>query len=60
MDNLKNLNFTELNPSEMKLVNGGNWLDTLRQLLDALDGNVEALAAYVGMSVEELRSLLGL
>lgn len=60
MDNLKTLNFTELDPSEMQLVQGGNWLDDVLNVVKSLDGNVEAAAAFLGMTVQELRTLLGL
>ncbi|MFC4476620.1 hypothetical protein [Flavobacterium chungangensis] len=56
MNNLDNLNFTELSSSEMKLVQGGNWID---DLLVFFGGSIEALAAYLGMTVEEVRKLLG-
>ncbi|UPZ17361.1 hypothetical protein [Flavobacterium humidisoli] len=56
MDNLKKMNFTELDPSEMKLVQGGNWVDDLVVVL----GSLEAVAAYLGKTVDEVRAMLGL
>jgi hypothetical protein len=55
---MENLNFTELTSSEMKQVKGGNWLDDLLKVIDAL--GIEAAAASVGMTVQQLRDLLGL
>lgn len=55
MDNLKNLNFTELDPSEMKHVRGGNWLETLVEVL-----GIVAAADMLGITIEELRKRLGL
>jgi len=55
MENLKKMNFTELDASEMKIVHGGNWVDDLLKVL----GSIEAVAAYLGMSVEEVSRLLG-
>jgi|GEM_PF-1713794 hypothetical protein len=60
MDNLKKLNFTELDPSEMKLVQGGGWVDDVVKIVDFLGGNLDAAAAYLGITVEEIRRLLGL
>jgi hypothetical protein len=56
MDNLKKMNFTELDPSEMKLVQGGGWLEDLVVVL----GSLEAVAAYLGKTVDEVRAMLGL
>jgi hypothetical protein len=58
MENLKKMNFTELNPSEMKQLKGGNWLDAVQKLVDSI--GIDAAAAFVGMTVQELRDLLGL
>ncbi len=52
------MNFTELNPSEMKQLKGGNWLDAVQKLVDSI--GIDAAAAFVGMTVQELRDLLGL
>ena len=53
MDNLKNLNFTELKPSEMKQVRGGD-------LLGELTAIYKDLADLLGISVEELLKRLGI
>ncbi|WP_427872159.1 hypothetical protein [Flavobacterium sp. MMS24-S5] len=58
MDDLKSLDFTELSPSEMKQVKGGNWIDELEKLVNSI--GIDAAAAFVGMTVQELRNLLGL
>ncbi|QLC66217.1 class IIb bacteriocin, lactobin A/cerein 7B family [Flavobacterium sp. LPB0248] len=55
MDNLKNLNFTELNPSEMKQVRGGGLIDDILSILD-----IEALAKQLDITIEEARKILGL
>lgn len=55
---MENLNFTELTPFEMKEVKGGNWLDNLRNVVNIL--GIEAAAASVGMTVQQVRDLLGL
>jgi len=56
MDNLKNFGFTELNPSEMKQIQGGNLIEDIERLF----GSLEGYAAYLGITIEELRKRLGL
>jgi len=60
MDGFKNNNFTELSVSEMKQVQGGNYLDDVLKVVEGLGGNLNASAAVLGMSVQQLRDMLGL
>ncbi len=59
MENLKKMNFTELDASEMKIVHGGDAFDDVIKLVELLGNNYDAIAAILGMSVEEVRRLLG-
>ncbi|STO15076.1 hypothetical protein [Flavobacterium hibernum] len=58
MNNLKKMNFTELSSSEMKQVQGGDLSDLLKDLLKII--SIEDAAASVGMTVQQVRDLLGL
>lgn len=54
MDNLKKRNFTELNPSEMKQVQGGRTLgELLGDIVDRLD-----IPKVVGIVVDKAKDLV--
>ncbi|MGE8343086.1 MAG: hypothetical protein ACN6OI_18805 [Flavobacterium sp.] len=53
---MENLDFTELTPYEMKQVKGGNWVDEVEKIVNAIGID----AAFLGMTVQQVRDLLGL
>ncbi|MDY0987718.1 hypothetical protein BSF41_04920 [Flavobacterium sp. ACN2] len=55
---MENLDFTELTPYEMKQVKGGNWVDEVEKIVNAI--GIDAAAAFLGMTVQQVRDLLGL